>query len=158
VKWSAFFNANEVHPMKYAGLMLALLIANAATCAVAGAQTVPTLKPGAWELHTHAGAGAGGDALPLSVCFGAMPAAQREAEQANIRSRCSTYDARAVGAEWVVDAVCTARGHSVTKHTVTSLAGDNFREENTGPDGASMISTGKRVGPCRPGQQPDAYK
>ena len=144
--------------MKRAGPMLSLLLANAATSAVAGAQTVPTLKPGAWQLHTRISTSAGADALSPSVCLDAMPAAQREAEQANIRSRCSTYDARVVGDKWVVDAVCAARGHTVTKHTVTSLAGDSFREENTGPDGASMISTGKRLGPCRPGQQPEAYK
>jgi len=144
--------------MKRARMMLMLLLANAAACAMASAQTVPALQPGAWELHTRVGAGAGGDALPPSVCLGAMPAAQREAEQGNIRSRCSSYEARSIGDEWVVDAVCSARGHTMTKHTVTSLAGDRFREENTGPDGASMISTGKRLGPCRPGQQPDAYK
>jgi len=144
--------------MKRAGLMLSLLVANAGMCAAPGAQTVPALQPGAWELHTQSATHGNVDATPASVCLGAMPAAQREAEQGNIRSRCSSYEARSIGDEWVVDAVCSARGHTMTKHTVTSLAGDRFREENTGPDGASMISTGKRLGPCRPGQQPDAYK
>lgn len=144
--------------MQRAGLMLSLLLASAATCAVADAQTVPALQPGTWQLHTQSATHGTTDATPPSVCLGAMPAAQREAEQANIRSRCSSYDARAIGDEWVVDAVCSARGHTMTKHTVTSLTGDSFREENTGADGARMISTGKRLGPCRPGQQAEVYK
>lgn len=144
--------------MKRAWLVMSIVFANAVGSAGVAAQNAPALMPGLWELHAQTTANPGGDAMPSSVCFGAMPAAQREREQANIRSRCSKYDAREIDGQWTVDAVCAARGHSVTKHTVTSLNGDSFREENTAPGGASMTNSGKRLGPCRPGQEPDAYK
>lgn len=66
---------------------------------------------------------------------------------------------RGLGGKWVVDAVCTARGHVVTKHVTTSLVGDTFHEENSAPQGnINMTSDGRRLGTCKPGQKPDMFK
>jgi Protein of unknown function (DUF3617) len=86
-----------------------------------------------------------------------VPGRTSSVEQENIKNRCSKYESHEVGGNWVVDAVCSARGNTVTKHTVTSLSGDSFREENTAPQG-SMTSDGKWLGPCKPGQAPDTFK
>lgn len=86
-----------------------------------------------------------------------MPDAQRALEEENIKARCSKYEAKVVGGDWVVDAVCTARGKTLTKHTVTSLSGERFHEENTAPQG-SMTSDGKWLSPCKPGQVPSVFK
>jgi len=96
-------------------------------------------------------------ALPSTVCVGAMPEQQWRLEEENARSRCSKFESRAVAGTWVVDAVCSARNRTITKHTVTSLSGESFREDNTAAQG-SMTSEGKRLGPCKPGQKPDVYK
>ncbi len=124
----------------------------------AEAVETPKLKPGLWEMHVQSTAGGANSALPSTLCVGAMSDQQRQLEQDNIKKRCSTYESREVAGNWVVDAVCsTARGNTVTKHLVTSLSGDRFREENTAPQG-SMTSDGKWLGPCKPGQAPDTFK
>ena len=115
------------------------------------------LKPGLWQMHIQSSAAGATSALPPTVCVGAMSDEQRQIEQSNIKSRCSKYESREMGGQWAVDAVCTARNITVTKHTVISLGGDSFREENTGPQG-SMTSEGKWLGACKPRQSPDTFK
>ena len=81
-----------------------------------------------------------------------------ELENANIKKRCSKWDSREINGNVVVDAVCTSgRGVTITKHIVTSLAGDKFHEESTSSRGTAT-SDGKWLGPCKPGQKPDALK
>jgi hypothetical protein len=123
----------------------------------ARAVDVPKLKPGLWEMRVSSSAGGANSALPPTVCVGTMPDAQRALEEENIKARCSKYEAKVVGGDWVVDAVCTARGNTLTKHTVTSLSGERFHEENTAPQG-SMTSDGKWLSPCKPGQAPSVFK
>lgn len=123
----------------------------------AQAVEVPKLKPGLWEMRVTSSAGGASSGLPPTVCVGTMPDAQRAVEEENIKSRCSEYKAKVVGGDWVVDAVCTARGKTLTKHLVTSLSGDRFHEENTAPQG-SMTSDGKWLSPCKPGQVPSVFK
>ncbi len=123
----------------------------------AQAADVPRLKPGLWEMRVSSSAGGANSALPPTVCVGAMPDAQRTLEEENIKTRCSKYEAKVVGGDWVVDAVCTARGNTVTKHTVTSLSGERFHEENKAPQG-SMTSDGKWLSACKPGQAPSVFK
>lgn len=118
---------------------------------------VPKLKPGLWEIRVSSSAGGANSALPPAVCVGKMPDAQRALEEENIKSRCSKYEAKVVGGDWVVDAVCTARGKTLTKHIVTSLSGERFHEENTAPQG-SMTSDGTWLSPCKPGQAPSVLK
>jgi hypothetical protein len=138
--------------------LLSFLIFSGATGSFAAAAVeTPRLKPGLWEMHVQSSAGGANSALPSTVCVGAMSDQQRQLEQENIKNRCSKYESHEVGGKWVVDAVCSARGNTVTKHTVTSLSGDSFREENTAPQG-SMTSDGKWLGPCKPGQAPDTFK
>ena len=92
------------------------------------------------------------------TCFGSMSDPQRQLENANIKKRCSKWDSRQINGNVVVDAVCTSgRGVTITKHIVTSLAGDTFHEESTSSRG-SATSDGKWLGPCKPGQKPDALK
>jgi len=136
---------------------MAWLAAAAVACFVASAADAPRLKPGLWEMRMSSSAGGANVALPPAVCVGAMSDAQRQEEEANIRARCGRYEARVVGAQWVVDAVCTARGRTITKHVVTSLNGETFHEENTAPQGSST-SDGRWIGPCKPGQVPETYK
>lgn len=142
--------------MKRALLSL-LLLSGIATSFAAAAVETPKLKPGLWEMRSRSSAGGVNTMLPSPVCVGAMPDQQRQLEQSNIKSRCSKYETRAVDGTWVMDAVCTSRGHTVTKHRVTSLSGDSFREENTAPQGSST-SDGKWLGPCKAGQKPDTFK
>lgn len=123
----------------------------------AHADDVPKLKPGLWEMRVSSSAGGANSALPPTVCVGTMPDAQRAVEEENIKNRCSKYEAKVVGGNWVVDAVCSARGKTLTKHSVTSLSGDRFHEENTAPQG-SMTSDGKWLSPCKPGQAPNVFK
>ncbi|MDP9046289.1 MAG: hypothetical protein M3O01_15920 [Pseudomonadota bacterium] len=123
----------------------------------ARAADVPKLKAGLWEMRVSSSAGGTNSALAPTVCVGTMPDAQRAAEEENIRVRCSRYDVKVVGSDWVVDAVCTARGTTLTKHMVTSLSGDRFHEENSAPQG-TMTSDGKWVRPCKPGQAPSVFK
>ena len=123
----------------------------------AEAVDVPKLKPGLWEMRVSSSAGGANSLLPPTVCVGAMPGAQRALEEENIKSRCSKYEAKVVGGDLVVDAVCTARGKTLTKHIVTSLSGERFHEENTAPQG-SMTSDGKWLSPCKPGQAPEVFK
>ena len=136
---------------------LLLLVLGAACCHCAGAADVPRLKPGLWEMRVQSSASGTASALPSTVCVGTMPEAQRRLEEANIQSRCSKYESRELDGKWVVDAVCSARGHTLTKHTVTALNGDSFHEENSAPQG-SMTSDGKWLGPCKAGQSPDTFK
>jgi hypothetical protein len=117
----------------------------------------PKLKPGLWEMKYQSSVSGANSALPPTVCVGAMSDQQRQQEQENIKTRCSKYESRELDGKWVVDAVCTARSHTVTKHLVTSLAGDSYREENSMAQGNST-SDGKWLGPCKPGQQPDTFK
>lgn len=123
----------------------------------AGAVDVPKLKPGLWEMRVSSSAGGANSALPPTVCVGTMPDAQRALEESNIKARCSKYEEKVVGGDWVVDATCTARGNTLTKHTVTSLSGERFHEENKAPQG-SMTSDGKWLSPCKPGQVPSVFK
>lgn len=123
----------------------------------AEAVDVPKLKPGLWEMRVSSSAGGANSAVPPTVCVGAMPDTQRALEEENIRARCSKYEVKVVGGDWVVDAVCTARGKTLTKHTVTSLSGERFHEENIAPQG-SMTSDGKWLSPCKPGQAADVLK
>jgi hypothetical protein len=118
---------------------------------------VPKLKPGLWEMRVSSSAGGANSALPPTICVGEMPETQRADELRNIRARCSKYEAKVVGGDWVVDAVCSARGNTLTKHAVTSLSGERFHEENTAPQG-TMTSDGKWLGPCKSGQAPSVFK
>ena len=119
----------------------------------------PRLKPGLWEfkvqLPDYPGQVPGLNRT--TVCVGAMPDQQRQLEQDNIRHRCSKVESHELGGKWVWDAVCTARGHTVTKHVITSLAGDSVHEENSAPQG-KMISDGKWLGACKAGEKPDIFK
>lgn len=138
-------------------LLSFLIFSGTAGSFAAAAVETPRLKPGQWEMHVQSSTGGANSALPSTVCVGAMSDQQRQLEENNIKNRCSKYESREVGGNWVVDAVCSARGNTVTKHMVTSLSGDRFREENTAPQG-SMTSDGKWLGPCKPGQAPDTFK
>ena len=94
----------------------------------------------------------------MTICIGAMPDRQRQLENDNTKNRCSKWESRAVDGKWVVDGVCTnPRGRTITKHVVTSLSGDSIHEESTAPQD-SVTTDGKWLGPCKPGQTPDAYK
>jgi hypothetical protein len=139
--------------------LLSFLIFSGTTGGFAAtAVETPRLKPGLWEMHVQSSAGGANSTLPPAVCVGAMSDQQRQLEQDNIKKRCSKYESREVGGNSVIDAVCsTARGNTVTKHLVTSLSGDRFREENTAPQG-SMTSDGKWLGSCKPGQAPEIFK
>ena len=142
--------------MKRALLFFLVFSGTTGGFATAAVET-PRLKPGLWEMHVQSSAGGANSALPSTICVGAMSDQQRQLERDNIKNRCSKYESREVGGNWVADAVCSARGNTVTKHIVTSLSGDRFREENTAPQG-SMTSEGKWLGPCKPGQAPDTFK
>lgn len=141
--------------MKFALNSLVLLFCSVIGSTAASAEA-PRLKPGLWQMHIQSSA-AGAEALPQTVCVGAMPDEQRQIEQNNIKSRCSKYESREMGGQWVVDAVCAAKNVAVTKHTVISLGGDSFREENMGQQGF-MTSEGKWLSACKPGQSPVIFK
>jgi hypothetical protein len=143
--------------MKSSGLTWCAAIAAVSSLAASAGQTVPRLKPGLWAMQVHSSAGGDNTALPSTVCIGAMPEQQWRLEEENARNRCSKFESREVAGEWVIDAVCSARSRTITKHAVTSLSGKSFREEDTAAQG-SMTSEGKRLGPCKPGQMPDVYR
>jgi hypothetical protein len=119
-----------------------LILFGTAACFATAAVETPKFKPGLWEVHVQSSAGGANAALPPTVCIGAMSDQQRQLELDNIKNRCSKSESREVEGKWVVDAVCSARGRAVTKHTVSSLSGESFREENTALQG-SMISNGR---------------
>lgn len=133
----------------------AIVVASASTAA--SAAEAPRLKPGLWEMHAQSSAGGVNTALPTTLCIGAMSDQQRQVEQDNIKNRCSKWESRELDGKWVVDAVCSSRGHTVSKHTVTSLGGDSYSEENSAQQG-TMSSDGKWLGACKAGQKPDAFK
>jgi hypothetical protein len=108
-------------------------------------------------MHIQSSAGGTNTMLPENVCVGAMSDQQRQVMLDNIKNRCTDVQARKVGATWVVDMKCTNGRVSLTKHTVTSLTGDSFREENTALQG-TMTSEGKWLSACKPGQQPTVFK
>ena len=138
-------------------LSLLILAGAVASFSAAAATTVPALKPGLWQTQVQSPIYGSHPPGPTAVCYGAMSDQQRQLENDNIKNRCSKFQSREVDGKWVVDAVCTARGRTITKHVVTSLSGDSVHEENTAPQG-SMTTDGKWLGPCKPGQKPDAFK
>jgi hypothetical protein len=144
--------------MKRALLSFLILSATGVPFANSSQQAMPALKPGLWEWHYRSSASGDKSAVPQTMCIGSMPDQQRQLENANIKKRCSKWESRQLNGNWVVDAVCsTPRGIKITKHVVTSLAGDSVHEENTAPQGSSS-SDGKWLGPCKPGQKPDTLK
>ena len=140
--------------MKIALSLLAVIVSAASP--LVAAVDLPKLKPGLWEMTTHSGAAQ--SASPGIVCVGAMSDQPRRLEQVNIKSRCSQWESRQVGGNLIIDAVCTSpRGVTLNKHTVSSLSGETFREDNTAPQG-TMTSEGKWLSACKPGQTPDVFK
>ena len=142
--------------MKRIWLGLSILSAFATGVAFA-AQTIPPLKPGLWQMQVQSAAYRGHAPGPMTSCIGAMSSPQRQLENENVKNRCSKYESRTVGGKWVMDAVCTTPRGTITKHAVISLSGDSFHEENIAPQG-TMTTEGKWLGPCKPGQKPDAFK
>ncbi len=123
-------------------LSLLVVIASAASPLVA-AEDLPKLKPGLWEMITQSGGAQ--SASPSIVCVGAMSDQQRQLEQVNIKSRCSKWESREVGGNLIIDAVCKSqRGVTLNKHTVSSLSGETFREDNTAPQGTMTSAIGAR--------------
>lgn len=133
------------------GFVASLVLASAV------AMDVPKLKPGLWEMQVSFSAVGTSSDIPPTVCIGSMTAAQRASEEEQIKARCSKYEAKLVGADWVVDATCTARGNTLTKPTITRRDGERYHEENKSLQG-SMTSDGKWVGPCKAGQVPGIFK
>ena len=134
-------------------LPVLILLSTVPPCTAA--TDVPRLKPGLWEMTVEVNGAK--SPLPSSVCVGAMTDQQRQLYESNIKLRCDKYESRNVGGKWVIDGECAAGGNSIRKHTVMSLNGDAFREENTSPKG-SMVSEGKWLSQCKPGQAPSTFK
>lgn len=137
--------------------MLVFIAVGMCIATASAAAEIPPLKPGLWEMRFSSSAGGVSALSPTTVCVGAKTSAQREVEEANVKSRCETSSTRVVGGQRVFDAVCSTRGMTVTMHHVTSLNGDTFHEENSAMQGSS-VSDGKWVGPCKPGQLPQLFK
>lgn len=130
------------------------------------AADMPLRKSGLWEIRTETRAD--GRALPgpmtMQLCVDqrkddmmADPKAQQD-----MRQRCSKMDVKRAGNTVTIDSVCTLDGHTATGRTVISgnLATD-YRMENTtrfsppmqGMQAMQSATTGKWLGPCKPGQQ-----
>lgn len=130
------------------------------------AADMPLRKSGLWEIRTDTRAD--GQALPgpmtMQLCIDqrkddmmADPKAQQD-----MRQRCSKMDVKRAGNTVTIDSVCTMGGHTATGRTVISgnLASD-YRMENTtrfappmqGMQAMQSTTTGKWLGPCKPGQQ-----
>ena len=126
--------------MKTAILAFSIPFATAISSA-AIASDPPRLKLGLWAMHIQSSFGGAAAAVPSTICVGAMSDQQRQLEQSNIKNRCSKFEVRQAAGTSIVDAVCTNRYHTITKHTVTSLSGDSFHELDTGSEG-TMASDG----------------
>lgn len=142
-------------------ICLAFLTASLFAFAAVAAE-LPARRSGLWEITSQGSAG--GQKLPattLQICIEQgrddITGDPREA-----RRQCPKMDVKRSGNTTVVESVCRQDGHTVTSRSVISgdLAG-NYRMENTsrfdppmnGMQTLSSITTGRWLGPCKPGQK-----
>jgi len=137
--------------MKLALLSLLMFSGAAAGFIVSAGPAAPALKPGLWELHAQSSAGGAYTASPTTtVCESAAQVQEDLGPEAGVDKKdCSKYESREVDGKWILDAVCSAQGHTVTLHKVVNLSGDRIQEKNNIPPN-TWISDSKWVGACKP--------
>lgn len=128
----------------------------------ATAADLPARKSGLWEINSQVSAG--GQKMPGSTMQICIEQGRDDAsgDPREPRQQCSRMDVKRSGSQTVIDSVCRIDGHTATARTV--ISGDltrNYRMENTtrfnppmdGMQTMSSTTTGKWLGPCKPGQK-----
>lgn len=147
-----------------------LLIAGLATSILAlpstNAADMPMRKSGLWEIKM--GNTIDGQKMPgpmtMQICIDQskddMTADPKDMQ--DMRKQCSKMDMKRTGSGMDIDSVCTVGQHTATGRTViTGNLNSEYRMENTtrftppmqGMQTASSVTTGKWLGPCKPGQK-----
>ena len=90
-----------------------------------------------------------------------LTAEPKDMKKGDVRKQCSKMDTKRTGSGMVIDSVCTVDKHTATGRTViTGNLNSEYRMENTtrftppmqGMQTTSSVTTGKWLGPCKPGQ------
>lgn len=149
-----------------------ILIAGLATALlaqpVALAADKPMRKSGLWEIRVENTID--GKKMPnlmtVQMCVDQSkddPTAEPgDMKKGDVRKQCSKMDMKRTGSGMVIDSVCTVGTHTATGRTViTGNFNSEYRMENTtrftppmeGMQTTSSVTTGKWLGPCKPGQK-----
>ena len=136
--------------MKLALLSLLMLSGAAVGFVASAGPAAPALKPGLWELHAQSSAGGAYTASPTTtVCESAAQVQEDLGPATGVDKKdCSKYESREVDGKWILDAVCSAQGHTVTLHKVVNLSGDRIQEKNSIPPN-TWVSDSRWVGACK---------
>lgn len=149
-----------------------LLITGLATTLFAlpstNAADMPMRKSGLWEIKV--GNTIDGQKMPVpttvKMCIDQgkddLTGGPDDMKTGDVPKQCSKMDMTPMGSGMVIDSVCAVGKHTATGRTViTGNLNSEYRMENTtrftppmqGMQTTSSVTTGKWLGPCRPGQK-----
>jgi Protein of unknown function (DUF3617) len=128
----------------------------------------PMRKSGLWEIRVQNTID--GQKMPnlmtVQTCVDQskddLTAEPGDMKKGDVRKQCSKMDMKRTGSGMVIDSVCTVGKHTATGRTViTGNFNSEYRMENTtrftppmqGMQTTSSVTTGKWLGPCKPGQK-----
>jgi hypothetical protein len=154
--------------IKSASLLIAGLTFSLLSLSPANAVDAPLRKSGLWEIKTES-TNVGQTMLgpmTMQMCVDQskddLTADPRNKE--NLRKHCSKMEQKRMGNRIVIDSVCAFVRYTATSHSViTGNLETDYRLESTTNFNPPMqgvvqtmssVSTGKWLGPCKPGQKP----
>ena len=148
-----------------------LLIAGLATVLLAPpgafAADMPMRKSGLWEIKVENAVDGQKmpDLMTMQMCIDQskddLTAEPKDMRKGDVRKQCSKMGMKRTGSGMVIDSVCAVGKHTATGRTViTGNLSSEYRMENTtrftppmqGMQTTSSVTTGKWLGPCKPGQ------
>lgn len=146
-----------------------LLIAGLATVLPAlpsaNAGDLPMRKSGLWQIKVENAIDGQKmpDLMTMQMCIDRskddLTAEPKDMKKGDMRKQCSKMDVKRTGSRVVIDSVCTVGKHVTTGRTViTGNLNNEYRMENTTRftppmQTTSSVTTGKWLGPCKPGQK-----
>lgn len=153
---------------KTASFLIAGLATTLLALPSANAADKPMRKSGLWEIRVENTID--GQKMPnlmtVQMCVDQskddLTAEPGDMKKGDVRKQCSKMDMKHTGSGMVIDSVCTVGKHTATGRTViTGNFNSEYRMENTtrftppmqGMQTTSSVTTGKWLGPCKPGQK-----
>lgn len=145
-------------------LIAGLLITQTSALAV----DMPMRKSGLWEIKVENVIDNQKipDLMTLQMCIEQskddLTAEPKGMKKGDVRNQCSKMDVKRTGSGMVIDSVCMVGKHTATGRTVmTGNFNREYRMENNtrftppmqGMKTSSSVTTGKWLGPCKPGQK-----
>ena len=145
-------------------LIAGLLITQASALAV----DMPMRKSGLWEIKVENVIDNQKipDLMTMHMCIDQskddLTAEPKGMKKGDVHKQCSKMDVKRTGSGMVIDSVCMIGKHKATGRTVmTGNFNSEYRMENNtrfappmqGMQTASSVTTGKWLGPCKPGQK-----